>query len=96
MGDVGSLALGGSLGMLAVLTKHEIILVIIGGIFVAETLSVIFQVGSYKLTGKRIFKMAPIHHHFEKAGWAESKVIMRFWIMGIILALLGLSTLKLR
>jgi len=96
MGDVGSLALGGALGMLAVLTKHEMILVIIGGIFVVEALSVIFQVASFKSTGKRIFRMAPIHHHFEKAGWPESKVIVRFWIMGIILALMGLSTLKLR
>ena len=96
MGDVGSLALGGALGMLAVLTKHEIILVIIGGIFVAETLSVIFQVWSFKSRGKRIFRMAPIHHHFEKVGWAESKVIVRFWLLGIVLALVGLSTLKLR
>jgi len=96
MGDVGSLALGGALGMLAVLTKHEIILVIVGGIFVAETLSVIFQVAYYKSTGKRIFKMAPIHHHFEKIGWPESKVIVRFWLIGIMLALVGLSTLKLR
>ncbi|MHB8174751.1 MAG: phospho-N-acetylmuramoyl-pentapeptide-transferase [Nitrospirota bacterium] len=96
MGDVGSLALGGALGMLAVLTKHEIILVIVGGIFVAETLSVIFQVASYKSRGKRIFRMAPVHHHFEEMGWAESKVIVRFWLLGVILALVGLSTLKLR
>lgn len=96
MGDVGSLSLGGALGTLAVLTKHEIILVIIGGIFVAEALSVIFQVASFKSRGKRIFRMAPIHHHFEQVGWAESKVIVRFWIMGIILALMGLSTLKVR
>lgn len=96
MGDVGSLSLGGALGMLAVLTKHEIILVIIGGIFVVEALSVIFQVASFKSTGKRIFRMAPIHHHFEAVGWAESKVIVRFWLMGIMLALIGLSTLKLR
>jgi len=96
MGDVGSLALGGALGILAVLTKHEIILVIVGGIFVAEALSVIFQVVSFKSTGKRIFKMAPVHHHFEKEGWAESKVIVRFWLLGVILALIGLSTLKLR
>ncbi len=96
MGDVGSLALGGALGMLAVLTKHEIILVIVGGIFVAEALSVIFQVASYKSRGKRIFRMAPVHHHFEELGWAESKVIVRFWLLGIILALVGLSTLKLR
>lgn len=96
MGDVGSLALGGALGMLAVLTKHEIILVIVGGIFVAEALSVIFQVASFKSRGKRIFRMAPVHHHFEQLGWAESKVIVRFWLLGIILALVGLSTLKLR
>jgi phospho-N-acetylmuramoyl-pentapeptide-transferase len=96
MGDVGSLALGGALGMLAVLTKHEIILVIVGGIFVAEALSVIFQVASFKSRGKRIFRMAPVHHHFEELGWAESKVIVRFWLLGIILALVGLSTLKLR
>jgi len=96
MGDVGSLSLGGALGMLAVLTKHEIILVIIGGIFVVEALSVIFQVASFKSTGKRIFRMAPIHHHFEAIGWAESKVIVRFWLAGIMLALIGLSTLKLR
>jgi len=96
MGDVGSLALGGALGTLAVVTKHELILVITGGIFVAETVSVMLQVASYKLTGKRIFKMAPIHHHFEQIGWAESKVISRFWIIGIILALVSISTLKLR
>ncbi len=96
MGDVGSLSLGGALGTLAVVTKNELILVIVGGIFVIETVSVILQVASYKLTGKRIFKMAPIHHHFEQIGWAESKVITRFWIMGIILALISISTLKLR
>jgi phospho-N-acetylmuramoyl-pentapeptide-transferase len=96
MGDVGSLSLGGALGTLAVVTKHELILVIVGGIFVLETVSVILQVGSYKLTGKRIFKMAPIHHHFEQIGWPESKVITRFWIIGIILALISISTLKLR
>ncbi|HYA87893.1 MAG TPA: phospho-N-acetylmuramoyl-pentapeptide-transferase [Nitrospirota bacterium] len=96
MGDVGSLSLGGALGTLAVVTKHELILVIVGGIFVIETASVILQVASYKLTGKRIFKMAPIHHHFEQIGWAESKVITRFWIIGIILALISISTLKLR
>ncbi len=96
MGDVGSLSLGGALGTLAVVTKHELILVIVGGIFVIETISVILQVGSYKLTGKRIFKMAPIHHHFEQIGWPESKVITRFWIIGIILALISISTLKLR
>ena len=96
MGDVGSLALGGALGMLAILTKHEMILVIVGGIFVVEALSVIFQVASFKSRGKRIFRMAPVHHHFEQIGWAESKVIVRFWLIGIILALVGLSTLKLR
>ena len=96
MGDVGSLSLGGALGTLAVVTKHELILVIVGGIFVIETVSVILQVGSYKLTGKRIFRMAPIHHHFEQIGWPESKVITRFWIIGIILALVSIATLKLR
>ncbi|MGC2062642.1 MAG: phospho-N-acetylmuramoyl-pentapeptide-transferase [Thermodesulfovibrionales bacterium] len=96
MGDVGSLGLGGALGTLAVITKHEIVLAVVGGIFVIETLSVVFQVASFKLTGKRIFKMAPIHHHFELKGWHESKVIIRFWIVGIMLALLSLATLKLR
>jgi len=96
MGDVGALALGAALGVLAVVTKHEIVLAVVGGIFVVETLSVILQVSSYKLTGKRIFKMAPIHHHFEIKGWAEPKTVVRFWIIGIILALIGLSTLKLR
>jgi phospho-N-acetylmuramoyl-pentapeptide-transferase len=96
MGDTGSLSLGGALGALAVVTKHELILVIVGGIFVAEALSVILQVASYKLTGKRVFKMAPIHHHFEQVGWPESKIIARFWIVGIILALVSLGSLKLR
>ena len=96
MGDVGSLSLGGALGTLAVITKHEIVLAVVGGIFVVETLSVILQVASYKLTGKRIFKMAPIHHHFELLGWKEPKVIVRFWIIGIMLALLSLATLKVR
>lgn len=96
MGDVGSLGLGGALGTLAIITKHEIVLAIVGGIFVIETLSVLFQVASFKLTGKRIFKMAPVHHHFELKGWHESKVIVRFWIIGIMLALLSLATLKLR
>src|SRR5262249_31729242 len=96
MGDVGSLALGAALGAITVVTKHELILVICGGIFVVETFSVILQVASYKLTGKRIFKMAPIHHHFEQIGWPESKVIIRFWIMGIILALVSIGSLKLR
>jgi phospho-N-acetylmuramoyl-pentapeptide-transferase len=97
MGDVGSLALGGALGIVAVLIKQEVLLVFIGGVFVIETLSVILQVGSYKLRGgKRIFKMAPIHHHFEALGWPESKVIVRFWIAGLVMALFALTTLKLR
>ena len=96
MGDVGSLALGGSLGTIAVITKHEILLAVVGGMFVIEALSVILQVGSFKLRKKRIFEMAPIHHHFELKGWAESKIIVRFWIVGIVLALLAISTLKLR
>ncbi|WP_298438655.1 phospho-N-acetylmuramoyl-pentapeptide-transferase [Geobacter sp.] len=96
MGDVGSLSLGGGLGILAVITKQEILLVIVGGIFVVEALSVIFQVGSYKYRGKRIFRMAPIHHHFELKGVAEPKIIVRFWIITIILALVAISTLKLR
>jgi phospho-N-acetylmuramoyl-pentapeptide-transferase len=97
MGDVGSLPLGGALGAVAVVTKHEIILALVGGIFVVEALSVIFQVGFFKVTsGRRIFRMAPIHHHFELKGWAEPKVIVRFWIIAIILALLSVSTLKLR
>jgi phospho-N-acetylmuramoyl-pentapeptide-transferase len=96
MGDTGSLSLGGALGALAVVTKHELILVVVGGIFVAEALSVMLKVASYKLTGKRIFKMAPIHHHFEQLGWPESKIIARFWIVGILLALVSLGSLKLR
>jgi phospho-N-acetylmuramoyl-pentapeptide-transferase len=96
MGDVGSLPLGGGLGALAVITKQEILLVIVGGIFVVEALSVIFQVGSYKYRGKRIFRMAPIHHHFELKGVAEPKIIVRFWIITIILALIAISTLKVR
>ncbi len=96
MGDVGSLSLGGTLGTIAVLTKQEILLVIVGGIFVVEALSVIFQVGSYKYRGKRIFRMAPIHHHFELKGVAEPKIIVRFWIISIILALIAISTLKMR
>jgi phospho-N-acetylmuramoyl-pentapeptide-transferase len=96
MGDVGSLALGGSLGAVAVLTKQEMVLLVVGGIFVLETLSVIIQVASFKLIGRRVFRMAPLHHHFELKGWAEPKVIVRFWIISIILALLALSTLKLR
>jgi len=96
MGDTGSLSLGGSLAAVAIIVKHEIVLAIIGGLFVLETASVIIQVASYKLTGKRIFKMAPIHHHFEKKGWAEPTIVIRFWIIAIILALVGLATLKLR
>jgi phospho-N-acetylmuramoyl-pentapeptide-transferase len=97
MGDVGSLALGGSMGVVAILIKQEILLVCIGGVFVIETLSVILQVGSYKLrNGKRIFKMAPLHHHFEALGWTESKIIVRFWIAGLVMALFALTTLKLR
>ena len=96
MGDVGSLSLGGALGTLAVLTKNELTLFILGGVFVAETLSVVLQVASFKLTGKRIFKMAPLHHHFELKGWAEPKVIVRFWIVAIMLALIALATLKVR
>ena len=96
MGDVGSLALGGALGIVAVLTKHEILLALVGGIFVLEALSVIIQVGSFKMTGKRVFKMAPIHHHYEKLGWSEPKIIVRFWIISILLALVALSTLKVR
>ena len=96
MGDTGSLALGGALGAIAVCVKHEIVLAIVGGLFVAEALSVMIQVGYYKRTKKRIFLMAPIHHHFEKKGWAESTVVIRFWIVSIVLAILGLATLKLR
>jgi len=96
MGDTGSLALGGLIGAVAVAAKHEIVLAIIGGLFVVEIMSVIIQVGWFKLTGKRVFLMAPIHHHFEKLGWTESQVVIRFWIIAVILALIGLSTLKLR
>ena len=97
MGDTGSLALGGALGAISVITKHELVLAIIGGVFVIETLSVILQVAYYKKTGgKRIFLMAPLHHHFEKKGWPESKVVIRFWILAVIFALIGLSSLKLR
>ena len=96
MGDTGSLALGGMIGATAVATKHEIVLVIIGGLFVVEALSVIIQVASFKLTGKRVFRMAPIHHHFEKKGWTESQVVIRFWIISVMLAMIGLATLKLR
>jgi phospho-N-acetylmuramoyl-pentapeptide-transferase len=96
MGDTGSLALGGLLGSIAVATKHEIVLAIIGGLFVLEAASVIIQVVSFKLTGKRVFRMAPIHHHFEHLGWTEPQVVIRFWIIAVVLALIGLATLKLR
>ncbi len=96
MGDTGSLALGGMIGAIAVATKHEMVLAIIGGLFVLEAVSVIIQVGSYKLFGKRVFRMAPIHHHFEQLGWTEPQVVIRFWIIAFVLALVGLSTLKLR
>ena len=96
MGDTGSLALGGALGTIAVVTKHEVVLAIVGGLFVLETASVIIQVASYKLTGKRVFRMAPLHHHYEQKGWKESTVVVRFWIISVILALIGLASLKLR
>ncbi|MCL4107675.1 UNVERIFIED_CONTAM: hypothetical protein GTU68_022136 [Idotea baltica] len=96
MGDTGSLALGGALGAIAVVTKHEIVLAIIGGVFVAEALSVIIQVLYFKRTGKRVFLMAPIHHHYEKKGWAEPQIVIRFWIISLILAMIGLATLKVR
>ncbi len=96
MGDTGSLALGGALGTIAVITKHEIVLGIIGGLFWLETISVIVQVISFKLTGKRVFRMAPLHHHYEQKGWAEPTIVIRFWIIAVILALVGLATLKLR
>lgn len=96
MGDTGSLAMGGALGVISVITKHELVLAIVGGLFVLETVSVIVQVASFKLTGKRVFAMAPLHHHFEKKGWSEPTIVIRFWIIAIILALIGLSTLKLR
>jgi phospho-N-acetylmuramoyl-pentapeptide-transferase len=96
MGDTGSLSLGGALGTISIITKHELVLAIVGGLFVLETVSVIVQVASFKLTGKRVFAMAPLHHHFEKKGWAESTIVIRFWIIASILALIGLSTLKLR
>jgi phospho-N-acetylmuramoyl-pentapeptide-transferase len=96
MGDVGSLSLGGALGMLAVLTKNELVWILLGGIFVMEALSVMVQVVSFKLTGKRVFKMAPIHHHFEQMGWTEPQIVIRFWIISVVLAMIGLATLKLR
>jgi phospho-N-acetylmuramoyl-pentapeptide-transferase len=96
MGDVGSLALGGAIGTVAVILKQEILMISIGGIFIIELLSVILQVASFKLTGKRVFRMAPLHHHFELGGWSESKIIVRFWIVALVLALFSLTTLKLR
>jgi phospho-N-acetylmuramoyl-pentapeptide-transferase len=96
MGDVGSLALGAAIGSVALIIKQELLLVLVGGLFVMEALSVIIQVISFKLTGKRVFKMAPLHHHFELSGWSESKVVIRFWIISLVLALFALSTLKLR
>ncbi|MGB8339061.1 MAG: phospho-N-acetylmuramoyl-pentapeptide-transferase, partial [Burkholderiales bacterium] len=96
MGDVGALALGGALGVVAVIVRQEIVLLIMGGVFVVETLSVIIQVASFKLTGKRVFRMAPLHHHYELKGWKETQVVVRFWIITMILVLIGLSTLKLR
>jgi phospho-N-acetylmuramoyl-pentapeptide-transferase len=96
MGDSGSLALGGALGAISVAAKHELVLAIIGGLFVLEAVSVIVQVASFKLTGKRVFRMAPLHHHFEQKGWAEPTVVIRFWIIAVVLAMIGLATLKLR
>jgi phospho-N-acetylmuramoyl-pentapeptide-transferase len=96
MGDTGSLALGGSVGAIAIMCKHEILLAIIGGLFVLETLSVVIQVSFFKFTGKRVFLMAPLHHHFEKKGWPESTIVIRFWIITIVLALIGLATLRIR
>jgi phospho-N-acetylmuramoyl-pentapeptide-transferase len=96
MGDTGSLALGGALGAIAVAVKHEIVLGVIGGLFVLETVSVIVQVISFKMTGKRVFAMAPLHHHYEQKGWKEPTIVIRFWIIAFVLALIGLATLKLR
>ncbi|MFT6557526.1 phospho-N-acetylmuramoyl-pentapeptide-transferase [Sneathiella sp.] len=96
MGDTGSLAMGGALGAISVVTRHEIVLAVIGGLFVLETVSVIVQVASFKLTGRRVFRMAPLHHHYEKKGWAEPTIVIRFWIIAVILALIGLASLKLR
>ena len=96
MGDTGSLSLGGVIGVTASASRHELVLIIIGGLFVLETISVIVQILSFKLTGKRIFRMAPLHHHFEQKGWAESTIVIRFWIIAVILALIGISSLKLR
>jgi phospho-N-acetylmuramoyl-pentapeptide-transferase len=96
MGDIGALALGAALGIVAVAVRQELVLLIMGGVFVVETVSVIIQVASYKMTGRRIFRMAPLHHHFELQGWAEPKVIVRFWIITVILVLIGLASLKIR
>ncbi|MEE9266902.1 MAG: phospho-N-acetylmuramoyl-pentapeptide-transferase, partial [Gammaproteobacteria bacterium] len=96
MGDIGALALGAALGVVAVVTRQELVLLIMGGVFVMETVSVILQVASFKLTGKRIFRMAPLHHHFELKGWPESRVIVRFWVITMILVMVGLATLKIR
>ena len=96
MGDIGALALGAALGLIAVIVRQEVVVLVMGGIFVVETASVILQVASYKLRGKRLFRMAPIHHHFELKGWAEPKVIVRFWIISLLLVLAGLATLKVR
>ena len=96
MGDTGSLSMGGALGAVSVVTKHELVLAIVGGLFVLETASVIVQVVSFRLTGRRVFRMAPLHHHFEQKGWAEATIVIRFWIIAVILALVGLATLKLR
>jgi phospho-N-acetylmuramoyl-pentapeptide-transferase len=96
MGDTGSLSLGAALGAIGIITKHEIVLAVVSGLFVLESLSVIIQVASFKLTGKRVFQMAPLHHHFEKKGWSESTVVIRFWIIAIVFALIGLASLKLR
>jgi phospho-N-acetylmuramoyl-pentapeptide-transferase len=96
MGDIGALALGAAIGIMSVIVRQELVTLVMGGIFVLETVSVILQVASFKLTGRRIFRMAPLHHHFELKGWAEPKVIVRFWIISLILVLVGLATLKLR
>ena len=96
MGDTGSLSLGGSLGAVGIITKHEIVLAITGGLFVLEAISVIVQVISFKLTGKRVFRMAPLHHHFEQKGWSESTIVIRFWIISILLAMVSLITFKIR
>ncbi|HEY3912365.1 MAG TPA: phospho-N-acetylmuramoyl-pentapeptide-transferase, partial [Stellaceae bacterium] len=96
MGDTGSLSIGGALGIISIVTKHELVLAIIGGLFALEAVSVIVQVASFKLTGRRVFRMAPLHHHFEQKGWAEPTIVIRFWIIASILAIAGLATLKLR